>query len=104
MAGAAGRDLAHGESEMGEAAGVVIGLDVAREHGDAALRAEAFERALQQRSLAGAGRADEVQAEHTVAFEPLAQGGGDAVVFVENLALERNAHQGSSSSRYVNSI
>jgi hypothetical protein len=55
MAGAAGRDLAHGESEMREAARVVIGLDVAGEHGDAALRVEAFERALEQRSLAGAG-------------------------------------------------
>ena len=35
MAGAAGSDLAHGEAETGQAARVVIGLDIAGEHGDA---------------------------------------------------------------------
>ncbi len=62
MASPAGRNLFHGEAEPRQAHGVVFGLDIAGQHGDALVRRKAFERALQQTRLARARRTDQIKA------------------------------------------
>ncbi len=51
------------------AAGIVVGLNVAGQHGDAVTRREAGQRPLEQRRLAGARRADEIQAQDLTLLE-----------------------------------
>ena len=93
VAGAAGGDLPHREAVARETPRVVIGLHIAGEDRDAARGVVAGERAFEQRGLAGARRTDQVEAEGAVALKALAQRGRDPVVFVENFAFERDAHQ-----------
>ena len=55
MTGSAGRDLLHRKAELRQSLGVVFGLQIAGEHGDARALVHALQRALQQRGLAEPG-------------------------------------------------
>lgn len=91
VAGAASGDLFDGVAVAGEAAGVVVGLDVAGEDGYAEARglvAEGFESLFKEGGFAGAGRRDEVEAEETGGLIKLAQAGRDSLVFAEDFLLQ----------------
>lgn len=80
MTGPAGSDLLGGKAEAGQAAGIVVCLDVAGKHCDPRLRSKVLQGPLQQRGLAGAGRADEIHAQHVMPAKALAQFVRDALV------------------------
>jgi hypothetical protein len=56
VAGAAGGDLHRRDALGADALGVVLGLQIALDHGDAQLRAQGLDGGLQQAGLAGPGR------------------------------------------------
>ena len=72
VAGAAGRDLDRRDALGADALGIILGLQVALDHGDAQFSLERLDRCLQQAGLAGARRRHQVDGEHAVAVEMFA--------------------------------
>src|SRR5208283_4228619 len=68
--------------------GVVIGLEVAGDHGHALAGIEAREGFFQQRCLARAGRTDQVSAINAPCAKAGAQAAGDALIFAQHFGFD----------------
>ena len=78
-----GVDLADGGSAGGEAAGVVVGFEVADEGGGFCAGADEFAKgALEKFSFTRTGAGDEIEDEDTGGFELAAKAAGELVVFL----------------------
>jgi len=73
VARAAGRDLAGGEAEAGQAACIVVRLNVTRQERNPPGGIEGFESAFEQRGLTGTGGADQIHGEDAELAEALPQ-------------------------------
>src|SRR6185369_10306580 len=94
-------DLTHRKTESRQAGCVILGLQVASQQRDLRVFRQALQRALQQRCLTRARRADDVEAENSMLAELRAQPLRNDLVFVQHLLFNLNLTHGSSTSRYA---
>src|SRR6266704_2340597 len=88
MASGAGVDLAHRNPRSGDAPGVVIGLLITFDDGEAELLRQVMQGTFEQGRLAGTGRADQVQDENSLFLEQGAVKTGQTVVFTQNVFFD----------------
>src|SRR6266702_4308922 len=88
MASGAGVDLAHRNPRSGDAPGVVIGLLITFDDGEAELLRQVMQGTFEQGRLAGTGRADQVQDKNSLFLEYGAVKTGQAVVFTQNVFFD----------------
>ena len=89
---AAGVELRDRDVQVGEPVGVERALHVALEHADAQVADAVAQQALEQRRLARARRAHDVEDRHAVAVEVVAVGPRDRVVGVERVLDDPHPH------------
>ena len=89
MAGRPGRDLNRGNSVAADPGRVVVGLEVAFDHGAPELLSQRAHGRLEQQRLAGAGRRHQVHRQHAVSIEVLT-----VVLGFDIVALEQWPHEG----------
>src|SRR5271165_5807250 len=97
VTGTAGGDLLHRKAELGQALGIVLGLQIAGKDGDASAFIHALEGPLQQGRLARAGCTDEVDAKESELPVTLAQLLSQNLVLVEDLLFDGDSVHSSTS-------
>jgi hypothetical protein len=85
MAAGAGVDLAHWNPRSGNALGIIVSLLVPFNDGKAEFLRQVTQGPFEQRRLAGAGGADQVQDKNPLLFEQGAVEAGQAVVLGKNI-------------------
>src|SRR5215469_2086352 len=100
MAGAAGHDVLHRKPELGQPPGVVLRLEVTRQHRHASSLVHALQRLLQQQCLAGSWRSDQVHARDSLPPISFTQLFSENLIFAQDFLFDfDSAH--SSTSMYA---
>ena len=97
VAGAAGHNLLHRKPKLRQPLRVVLGLQVAGEHGHARALVHALQRLLQQQRLARSRRADQVHAQDSLLAIAFAQLLGENLVLVQDFLFDFDSAHSSTS-------